>query len=244
MSKLGMAVEKADYFLESAKWYTKDGADANKVILYFYGGEFETLNSESYQAAVSNFIDTVGYTALLFRCAPASGISAAAAINESAQVYLRLLEQGYQPKDIVFVGDRTGGGIEICTLAKLRDEGIPLPAACVAFSPNLDMTSSLLLDPAGLFGNPAGLPPIMIHAGYQDEMYDDVIRFGEIAESFSADIRIRIWKGLSHVCPLLASRSEGSMEAIKQADVFIRQNQQKGSGIAAALLYMTMFSIL
>jgi len=46
-----------------------------------------------------------------------------------------LLLQGYQPEHIVFAGDSAGGGIELGALLKLKDDNIPLPAACVHFVP-------------------------------------------------------------------------------------------------------------
>jgi acetyl esterase/lipase len=53
-----------------------------------------------------------------------------------------LLEQGYQPEKIAFVGDSAGGGIALATLLKCKDNGIPLPGVCATFSPCIDMTIS------------------------------------------------------------------------------------------------------
>lgn len=245
MGILRTTTETGDHPPVSAEWITPEGAGTNKVLLYFHGGGFEAGNAGAYRAAAGNFIDMAGYRTLLMHCSPASGIPVSPVIKESAGIYLWLLERGYRPEDIVFAGDSAGGGIEICTLIKLRDDSIPMPAACVAFSPDLNMISSQLAAPPGLSGDLAGLPPIMIHVGKDDvKQRDDAARFGAAADSYGVDVRVKIWKGIPRGCPLLVSGSEDSMKAMEQAEAFIRQNLQKESGIAAALLYMAMFSVL
>lgn len=52
--------------------------------------------------------------------------------------YRWLLDQGITPSNIVFVGDSAGGGLCLATLLAIRDQGIPLPAGGVAYSPVTD----------------------------------------------------------------------------------------------------------
>lgn len=84
----------------------------------------------------------LGVKALTFDYSLAPEKPAPAAVEDSAAIYSWLLQEGYDPQNIVFAGDSAGGGLAIATLLKLKDEGIPLPAACVAFSPCVDMTMS------------------------------------------------------------------------------------------------------
>jgi acetyl esterase/lipase len=229
-------------------------------------------NVKSHRCIVGNFVNLVGYKALLFDYHLAPEFPAPAAVNDSAAVYCWMLEQGYHPEDIIFVGDSAGGGIEIGTLIKLRDDGVPLPAGCVAFSPSLDMTISgeshrtrAKADPctpkgmtetyydyyvgggdprhpyvSPLFGDLTGLPPIMIHVGNDEVLRDDAVSFGERADSYGVDVRVKVWKGMFHCFPLLAPMFEEATEAMKQVSTFIRHNLQKESGLAAAFLYMVM----
>lgn len=136
----GVEIQTADSAPVYAEWIIPKNAEENKAILYFHGGGFVMGNSRSHRSIVGNFTSRVGYKALLFDYRLAPEYPAPAAVNDSTAIYQWMLEQGYLPGDIVFAGDSSGGGIEIGTLIKLRDEGIPLPAACVAFSPSLDMT--------------------------------------------------------------------------------------------------------
>jgi hypothetical protein len=45
-----------------------------------------------------------------------------------------------------------------------------------------------------------------------------------------------------HCFPLLAPMFEEATEAMKQVSAFIRNNMQKENGLAAAFMYMMMFS--
>ncbi len=270
----GIAIETVDSAPVYAEWIIPEGAEENKAILYFHGGCFIMGNAKSHRGIVSNFVNQIGYKALIFDYRLAPEFPAPAAVNDSVAVYLWMLEQGYHPEDIIFAGDSAGGGIEFGTLIKLRDDGIPLPAACVAFSPSLDMTISgeshktrAKADPctpkgasetyyhyyvgdgdpknpyvSPLFGDLTGLPPIMIHVGNDEVMRDDSTRFGESADSYGVEVHVRVWKGMFHCFPLLAPMFEEATEAMKQVSTFIHRNMQKENGLAAAFMYMMMFS--
>ncbi|MEL7654659.1 MAG: alpha/beta hydrolase [Bacillota bacterium] len=138
----GISIEKAGYLPVYAEWIIPEGADEKKAILYFHGGGFVMGNVKSHRCIVGNFVKMVGYKALLFDYHLAPEFPAPAAVDDSAAIYIWMLEQGYQPENIIFAGDSAGGGIEIAAMLKLKDDDIPLPAACVAFSPSLDMTIS------------------------------------------------------------------------------------------------------
>lgn len=218
-----------------AEWIIPEGAEQNKVILYFHGG-CNMGNVNSQRETVSNFVNHVGYKTLLFNHRLAPELQASAAINDSVAIYRWMLEQGYHPEDIVFAGDSVGGGIEIGTLIKLRDEGAPLPAACVAFSPSLDPYVSTR------FGDLTGFPPIMIQVGNDEVARDDSTCFGEIADSYGVEVHVRVWKGILHCFPLPSPMSDEAAEAMKQVSTFIRNHMQKDNGLAAAFLYMMMFA--
>ena len=61
-----------------------------------------------------------------------------AALDDAVTVY-RWLAKRINPKRIAVVGDSAGGGLAFGTLYRLRDEGLPLPAAAVAISPWTDL---------------------------------------------------------------------------------------------------------
>lgn len=125
-----------------AEWVVPEHSDPGKAILYFHGGGFVMGNARSHRGIVSGFMKRLGCRALVFDYSLAPEHPAPAAVNDSAAMYRWLLGQGFQPRNIVFAGDSGGGGVELATLLKLKDDADPMPAACVAFSPCTDMTIS------------------------------------------------------------------------------------------------------
>ncbi|HEY0105520.1 MAG TPA: alpha/beta hydrolase [Rhizomicrobium sp.] len=55
-------------------------------------------------------------------------------------VYKAVLAQGYEPRNIGMYGDSAGANIVPASVLKLRDEGLPMPAAVVLLSPCIDFT--------------------------------------------------------------------------------------------------------
>jgi monoterpene epsilon-lactone hydrolase len=62
-----------------------------------------------------------------------------AALDDAVAAYHWLLAEGASPQRIGVMGDSAGGGLALSLLLRLRDEGIPLPAAAVALSPWTDL---------------------------------------------------------------------------------------------------------
>jgi acetyl esterase/lipase len=66
-----------------------------------------------------------------------------AAIEDANAAYRWLLaEQDVEPAKLVVGGDSSGGGLALATLASLRDDGYPLPAGALCFSPWVDLSLS------------------------------------------------------------------------------------------------------
>jgi len=138
----GVTYSATEYSGCYAEWVEPENAPTNQVVLYFHGGGFVMGNARSHRNIVGGFMKRLGMKALVFDYSLAPEYPAPTAVNDSAAIYAWLLEQGYQPKNIVFAGDSAGGGIELATLLKCKDDGLPMPAVCAAFSPCTDMTIS------------------------------------------------------------------------------------------------------
>ncbi len=63
-------------------------------------------------------------------------------MEDAVAAYRWLLDDGFDPSQIIFAGDSSGGGLALATLVALRDDGAPLPAAAVCFSPWTDLANS------------------------------------------------------------------------------------------------------
>lgn len=64
-----------------------------------------------------------------------------AALDDVLAGYRWALER-FAAKDIVVMGSSAGGGLAASLILKLRDLGLPLPAACVLATPEVDLTET------------------------------------------------------------------------------------------------------
>jgi len=122
----------------SAEWILPAGVGKDKVILYFHGGGYVSGTCRAHRSIVAKFVEGSQTGALLFEYRLAPEHRFPAALEDSLTTYRWLLDQGVLPSHIVFVGDSAGGGLVLATLLALRDQGTPLPAGAVAYSPVTD----------------------------------------------------------------------------------------------------------
>jgi acetyl esterase/lipase len=54
-----------------------------------------------------------------------------------------------------------------------------------------------------LFGDLAGMPPLLLQAGSREMLRDDAVRFAAAAREARVDIECEVWPGMQHVFPLL-----------------------------------------
>ena len=127
----------------------------------------------------------------------------------------------------------------LATLLKLKDDGLPLPAAASCISPwtDLAMGGGSILDQAEndfllnqallhqfadhylpnhpyqpgqshgrhhhhispLYGDLAGLPPLLLQVGSHEVLLDDSIRLLENAIDAGVDAQLQVWEEMQHV---------------------------------------------
>ncbi len=114
----------------------------DKAIFYTHGGGYVTGNCVDHRMHVAKFVKATGIGALLYdyRLAPEHPFPAA--MEDTLTAYRWLLGQGLSPANIIIVGESAGGGLCLGSLLAIRDEGLPLPTAGVAFSPWTDLKCS------------------------------------------------------------------------------------------------------
>jgi phosphinothricin tripeptide acetyl hydrolase len=136
----GVAVEKVSAGGVPGEWLTPAGVVDNRVILYLHGGSYTCGSCNSHRSMVSNIAIAAKARVLLldYRLAPEHPHPAG--VEDAVAAYKWLLDGRADPKRVFIAGDSAGGGLAVALLVKLRDAGIPLPAACVCLSPWTDLT--------------------------------------------------------------------------------------------------------
>lgn len=123
----------------AAEWVRREDAAGGPVVLYFHGGGYGLGSVETHRDLVSRICRACSASGLSleYRLAPEHRFPAQ--LHDATNAYRWLLEQGVPPSRIVVAGDSAGGALALSCLVRLRDSGIPLPAAGVCMSPWVDL---------------------------------------------------------------------------------------------------------
>ncbi|MBS1250611.1 MAG: Monoterpene epsilon-lactone hydrolase [Chloroflexi bacterium] len=213
-------------------WLIPENGRADHVLLYLHGGGFVYGLTPLHLKMGAYLAREMGLRLLMvdYRLAPEHPFPAA--LEDSVTAYGWLLKQGVSAQDMVVAGDSAGGNLTITTLMKLRDEGIPLPAAAACLSPATDFTpkenqrpgfEDPMIPPKAVklytqayvgeddphhplispvFGDLHGLPPLLVHAGEDEILREDAVRIVRVAQSAGVDARLEIYPRMWHVWQL------------------------------------------
>jgi epsilon-lactone hydrolase len=108
------------------------------IVLYLHGGGYLFGSPKTHRQvliAMAKAFQAPAY-GLDYRLAPEHPFPAA--VEDAAKAYQWLLTH-YPEADIVLAGDSAGAGLAIATAVGVRDAGLKLPKAIVAFSPYSDL---------------------------------------------------------------------------------------------------------
>jgi acetyl esterase/lipase len=112
---------------------------ADRHLLYLHGGAHMAGSPVLYRDFMWRLANVTRsrVTILDHRLAPEHPFPAA--LDDAVAAYRRLVADGADPKRMAIAGESSGGGLALSTLLRLRDEGVPLPAAAVVLSPWTDL---------------------------------------------------------------------------------------------------------
>jgi epsilon-lactone hydrolase len=150
-----------------------------------------------------------------------------AALDDVIAVYRALLEIR-TPSRIVVGGGSAGGNLAAALLLRAKDEGLPMPAALVLLTPEVDLTESGdsfttladvsvglqslrdvnalyanghdLKDPylSPLFGDVTGFPPTLLISGTRDLYLSNTVRMHRKLRESGVDADLHIFDGRPH----------------------------------------------
>ena len=102
-----------------AEWVDAPGSDPTRAVLYLHGGGYVIGSINTHRRLAYNISAASGARVLVidYRLAPEHPFPAA--IEDAAEAWRWLLQQGFAPKQLAIAGDSAGGGLT------LRDPGQP-----------------------------------------------------------------------------------------------------------------------
>jgi acetyl esterase/lipase len=111
-------------------------------VLYLHGGGYVYGSPALYRDFTWRIADATAARLLCidYRLAPEHRFPAA--VDDAVAAYHWLLADGADPRRIAVMGDSAGGGLTFAMLLRLRDQGVPLPAAAAGLSPWADLSLS------------------------------------------------------------------------------------------------------
>lgn len=123
-------------------WFDPPGASSGPVLLYLHGGSYQFGSSRTHGQLIARLAKAGSLRALGldYRLAPEH--PRPAQLEDALTAYRWLLDQGTRPEQIAVAGDSAGGHLALALCAALPAHQLPLPGACVLFSPWLDLSSS------------------------------------------------------------------------------------------------------
>lgn len=123
-----------------ALWAWRGAAPGERVLLYLHGGAYFAGSPDTHRHVGALLAGAIGGRTLLpdYRLAPECPFPAA--LDDALAACRHLLDQGCEPERLALAGDSAGGGLVFALLLRLEAEGLPQPAAVVAFSPWSDLT--------------------------------------------------------------------------------------------------------
>ncbi len=226
-------------------WLDRERRDAG-VVVFLHGGGYVSGPFPPQWRWVSALIAPLGVAGLVvdYPLAPEHPHPAALDAATAALRHAACVTDG----PCVLAGDSAGGGLAIAVAARLRDEGLPMPASLVLVSPwlDLEMTDEEMLAAAGidcyvsvpalrrsarayapgrdlrepsispLFGDPAGLPPTLLHVGTHELVLREARAWARRCEEAGTDCRLVVIRGGFHGTPLAGPRFPEARAALRE----------------------------
>ena len=125
-----------------ALWAAPKNCAEDRVLLCAHGGGYVAASMYTHRKTYGHVARAIGCRALIvdYRRAPENVHPGP--VNDMAQSYKWLLDQGIRPGHVALIGDSAGGALAVTTILRTRQQGLPLPAATMPLSPWLDMEAT------------------------------------------------------------------------------------------------------
>lgn len=200
------------------------------VILFIHGGGFMNGSVLSRRKLCNNLMEKTKMDAFSVEYGQWPEKKHPQGLEDCVAAYDWLLEQGYDHECIYVFGESAGAMLTLTMTLYLKEKGRELPGKAVVFSPvagqEIDLPShkerdasdpmisyepvvpyyedSNFLSPlvSPIYGDFTGFPPLYIHVGTEEVLYDDAHALYEKCKAVGVDVKLKVWDDLFHVFPL------------------------------------------
>lgn len=199
-------------------------APTDRLLINFHGGGFVVDSGSLTESIPIAGLTGIPVATVYYRLAPENPFPAA--VDDALAVYRDALNDR-APSAIGIFGTSAGAILSLQLLARLKAEGLPMPAAaglfsgagdlsvvgdCEAYLPSLgaDRPSTGILDgycadtPRGdpllspLHGDLTGLPPMMLMASTRDQLLSHTLIVDAALRRAGMDVDLRVYEGMMH----------------------------------------------
>jgi acetyl esterase/lipase len=250
----GVRVEPTRLGGIAAEWLIPAGAPPDRAILYVHGGGYVSGSCADHRGFVATFAGRLGVAAVTYEYRLAPEHPYPAAVQDSLSAYKTLLEKYAPEHLLIAGESAGGGlclalllaiqqaGLPLpcaavaitpwvdltCSSAgyrtRNRRSAAPMHSWTVFsahYARDADRRDPLL---SPVFGDLRGLPPLLLNAGMDDELYDEAEIFAERAKAAGVDVTFRSGEGMIHCYPLLAPLFPEAVAAMDEIAAFVRRH--------------------
>lgn len=203
----------------------RDNPDtANRLLINFHGGGFVVDSGSLTESIPIAGMTGIPVMSVMYRMAPEHPYPAA--VDDALAVYRHALSDR-AASDIAIFGTSAGAVLTIQLLARIKAEGLPMPAAagffsgsadlarasdCEGFLPDMfegrtapDMLADYTVgtertDPllSPIFGDMSGFPPILLMTSTRDQLLSQTVLADLALRRANVETDLRVYEGMMH----------------------------------------------
>jgi len=202
----------------------QDAAGDQRLLINFHGGGFIVDSGSLTESIPIAGLTGIPVVSVMYRMAPEHPFPAA--VDDALAVYIDALKER-SPKSIGIYGSSAGAILTLQLLARIKAEGLPMPAAAGCFSGGGDLTqvtdceaylpsiigarsaADTLSDYIGktdrsdpllspVHGDLSGLPPIMLMTSTRDQLLSHTVMLDLALRRAGVDVDLRVYEGMLH----------------------------------------------
>lgn len=222
--------------------------DEKRLLINFHGGGFLVDSGSLTESVPIAGMTGMSVLSVIYRMAPEHPYPAA--VDDALAVYRHALE-GRSPEQIGVFGTSAGAILTLQLLARIKAEGLPMPAAAGFFSGSADLAqasdcegflpalfegraspdalaeyigSARRTDPllSPIYGDLTGLPPTLLMTSTRDQLLSQTVRADLALRRAGVATDLRVYEGMLHAFWAWIECPESDEALAAQADFFSR----------------------